>query len=76
MNDLGLDSLDHVEVIMAMEDEFGKWTILKVGTKSCLEVPLIGYPNLEAKNLLTCYTSQPSFCTATLSIGSVHYTHM
>lgn len=23
-NDLGLDSLDHVEVIMAMEDEFGK----------------------------------------------------
>lgn len=25
MNDLGLDSLDHVEVIMAMEDEFGEW---------------------------------------------------
>lgn len=24
MNDLGLDSLDHVEVVMAMEDEFGK----------------------------------------------------
>lgn len=24
MQDLGLDSLDHVEVIMAMEDEFGK----------------------------------------------------
>jgi len=23
MNDLGLDSLDHVEVILAMEDEFG-----------------------------------------------------
>ncbi|XP_061716742.1 acyl carrier protein, mitochondrial isoform X1 [Cydia pomonella] len=23
MNDLGLDSLDHVEIIMAMEDEFG-----------------------------------------------------
>ena len=23
MNDLGLDSLDQVEVIMAMEDEFG-----------------------------------------------------
>ena len=23
MQDLGLDSLDHVEVIMAMEDEFG-----------------------------------------------------
>lgn len=25
MQDLGLDSLDHVEVIMAMEDEFGKY---------------------------------------------------
>ena len=24
MNDLGLDSLDQVEVIMAMEDEFGE----------------------------------------------------
>jgi len=23
INDLGLDSLDHVEVVMAMEDEFG-----------------------------------------------------
>ena len=23
MNDMGLDSLDHVEVIMAVEDEFG-----------------------------------------------------
>lgn len=23
MNDLGLDSLDHVEIIMAIEDEFG-----------------------------------------------------
>ena len=26
MNDLGLDSLDQVEVIMAMEDEFGELT--------------------------------------------------
>ena len=26
MNDLGLDSLDTVEVIMAMEDEFGRFT--------------------------------------------------
>ena len=26
MNDLALDSLDHVEVIMAMEDEFGEET--------------------------------------------------
>ena len=28
MNDLGLDSLDHVEVIMAMEDEFGRLQFL------------------------------------------------
>lgn len=28
MNDLGLDSLDHVEVIMAMEDEFGMITAI------------------------------------------------
>ena len=25
VNDLGLDSLDQVEIIMAMEDEFGKY---------------------------------------------------
>ena len=25
MKDLGLDSLDQVEIIMAMEDEFGEW---------------------------------------------------
>lgn len=25
INDLGLDSLDHVEVIMAIEDEFGTY---------------------------------------------------
>ena len=30
MNDLGLDSLDQVEVIMAMEDEFGEYLL-----KSC-----------------------------------------
>jgi NADH dehydrogenase (ubiquinone) 1 alpha/beta subcomplex 1 len=24
INDLGLDSLDHIDVIIAMEDEFGK----------------------------------------------------
>lgn len=28
VNDLGLDSLDHVEVIMAMEDEFGNGNFL------------------------------------------------
>jgi acyl carrier protein len=27
LNDLGLDSLDHVEIIMAMEDEFGNYLI-------------------------------------------------
>jgi acyl carrier protein len=25
MNDLGLDSLDHVEIIVALENEFGKF---------------------------------------------------
>ncbi len=29
MNDLGLDSLDQVEIIMAMEDEFGKMFLRK-----------------------------------------------
>ena len=29
MNDLGLDSLDHVEIITAIEDEFGKLNIIK-----------------------------------------------
>lgn len=33
MNDLGLDSLDHVEVIMAMEDEFGKFTFILIWFK-------------------------------------------
>ena len=30
MNDLGLDSLDQVEIIMMMEDEFGKFLSLFV----------------------------------------------
>lgn len=30
MKDLGLDSLDQVEIIMAMEDEFGKLVNLYV----------------------------------------------
>lgn len=34
MNDLGLDSLDHVEVVMAMEDEFGKKTSLSIVIKN------------------------------------------
>ena len=28
MNDLGLDSLDQVEIIMAMEDEFGNGALM------------------------------------------------
>ena len=27
-NDLGMDSLDAVEVVMAFEDEFGEWSVL------------------------------------------------
>ena len=35
MNDLGLDSLDQVEIIMAMEDEFGKNTSLFLRKGMC-----------------------------------------
>ncbi|XP_039291929.1 acyl carrier protein 2, mitochondrial-like [Nilaparvata lugens] len=34
INDLGLDSLDHVEIIMAMEDEFGKIIFYSFSTQS------------------------------------------
>lgn len=30
MKDLGLDSLDQVEIIMAMEDEFGEYVITHI----------------------------------------------
>ena len=30
MNDLGLDSLDHVEIIVALENEFGKISFLLI----------------------------------------------
>ena len=29
INDLGLDSLDTVEIVMAFEDEFGKYNLSK-----------------------------------------------
>lgn len=41
INDLGLDSLDHVEVIMAMEDEFGKYRNLFKNPFSCSICELI-----------------------------------
>jgi len=40
MNDLGLDSLDHVEVMLAMEDEFGN--LLCIYCMHCrIAVPLV-----------------------------------
>lgn len=35
MKDLGLDSLDQVEIIMAMEDEFGNIHSLRLGSAYC-----------------------------------------
>jgi len=35
MNDLGLDSLDQVELVMAMEDEFGEYSFLKIRRLIC-----------------------------------------
>jgi NADH dehydrogenase (ubiquinone) 1 alpha/beta subcomplex 1 len=35
MKDLGLDSLDQVEIIMAMEDEFGNMHKLSLGSAYC-----------------------------------------
>lgn len=35
MKDLGLDSLDQVEIIMAMEDEFGNTHSLSLGSAHC-----------------------------------------
>lgn len=37
MNDLGLDSLDQVEIIMAMEDEFGEHVILQFSAQNSVE---------------------------------------
>ena len=43
INDLGLDSLDVVEVVMAFEDEFGKTYLFTVLLSSSCEK--VGYPN-------------------------------
>lgn len=37
MKDLGLDSLDQVEIIMAMEDEFGKHLVLHANLFVCIQ---------------------------------------
>ena len=39
MNDLGLDSLDHVEIIVALENEFGRPTAMLVATSNVPNVP-------------------------------------
>ena len=42
MNDLGLDSLDHVELIMAAEDEFGFEIPGEFSSKMVLRTQIIG----------------------------------
>lgn len=55
---MGLDSLDHVEVIMAMEDEFGKTKIKQKYLPSCkisflLKLIISGFeiPDQDAEKL-------------------------
>lgn len=43
MKDLGLDSLDQVEIIMAMEDEFGESQLLVVMVASLYNCRWINY---------------------------------
>lgn len=62
MNDLGLDSLDHVEVIMAVEDEFGKISYIRFTANSfstnVIEFQPLSYfpgfeiPDADAEKLL------------------------
>ncbi len=42
MNDLGLDSLDHVEIIVALENEFGNF----IPTVICLIINLFLFSRL------------------------------
>ena len=52
MNDLGLDSLDHVEIIVALENEFGKKLLSLIFSKSAMwhssgfEIPDADYDKL------------------------------
>ncbi|CAF1506363.1 unnamed protein product, partial [Didymodactylos carnosus] len=46
MNDLGLDSLDHVEIIVALEDEFG------------FEIPDVDYDKLYTPRAIVEYMIQ------------------
>lgn len=54
IQDLGLDSLDHVEVVMALEDEFGSVTLLFLSIYDQIGL-IIGfyYKNYLAKILVS-----------------------
>jgi NADH dehydrogenase (ubiquinone) 1 alpha/beta subcomplex 1, acyl-carrier protein len=52
LNDLGLDSLDHVEIIMAMEDEFGNYLNNSLSEKSQIFVVGFEIPDGDAEKLL------------------------
>lgn len=53
INDLGLDSLDHVEVMMAMEEEFG--ALRFYASFSLIPTPISGFdiPDGDAEELMT-----------------------
>jgi NADH dehydrogenase (ubiquinone) 1 alpha/beta subcomplex 1, acyl-carrier protein len=53
LNDLGLDSLDHVEIIMAMEDEFGNNSIVIICAKNLTHMTSgFEIPDGDAEKLL------------------------
>ena len=54
MNDLGLDSLDHVEIIVALENEFGRPTDPRVVTLT-IPNPSLGFeiPDADYDKLYT-----------------------
>ena len=67
VNDLGLDSLDVVEIVMALEDEFGKWFLLlwTIWTPHdniscyCITTMFKKYPAFPIK----LHSTQVSFCS-------------
>ena len=64
MQDLGLDSLDHVEVIMAMEDEFGMCLAdIDMHAKAVLKTNgSQDKPHNSHINIHICYNFNPLSC--------------
>ena len=70
INDLGLDSLDHVEVIMAMEDEFGMTLSLSLPYVSAIVIQ-----SEESQTEHWCWAAlmlvhvKPNTCLGCLHLG-------